>query len=133
MRGAGEQMRLTHAGTELSAETLRNPPVVICNYVFDTLTQDAFRVKDGTIGQGMVTVKSAEPDADTREDGSFTHDLIRHMRCEWTFEDVDLSKRAEARAGPAPPCPALMPVSLPTPPPSALRRRGLRRDPAVVR
>lgn len=90
-------MKLTHAGTELSAETLRNPPVVICNYVFDTLTQDAFRVKDGSIGQGMVTVKSAEPDADTREDGSFTHDLIRHMRCEWTFEDVDLSQRARAR------------------------------------
>lgn len=54
-------MKLERSGAVLSAETLRNPVVVIGNYLFDTLTQDVFRVKGGRLHECLATLSTAEP------------------------------------------------------------------------
>lgn len=83
-----DSIKLINSGVVLSAESMAsgNPIVAITNYVFDTLTTDAFRVADGEVQQAMVSVSSPE-EADT--DTPLNPDVIRRMQCEFTYEAVD--------------------------------------------
>ena len=66
------ELKLQYSGTTLSASnpgTLLNPGgglnpvVVVANYVFDTLRQDAFQVRsDGRLYQGLSTLRSDRPE-----------------------------------------------------------------------
>ncbi len=56
-----QEIRLEHSGALLSAQTLRNPLVVLGNYVFDTLTADAFQVRQGHLLESLVTVTADSP------------------------------------------------------------------------
>ncbi|MEI8366339.1 MAG: hypothetical protein WCF65_07960 [Parachlamydiaceae bacterium] len=47
---------LVHRQETLSKKTLINPLVLICNYFFDTIPQDLFRVKDGHVEEGRITL-----------------------------------------------------------------------------
>lgn len=61
---------LEKSGTVLSAETVKNPLVVIGNYVFDTLTFDAFRVQRGVLQESRASLRSErveEPDLEDPE------------------------------------------------------------------
>lgn len=101
------QIKLTHSGAVLSAETLRNPLVVIANYVFDTLRQvgpprptsthlappltraartrqDLFRMEAGVLQQGLCTLQSREEEEDLTDP-----DIIRRMHCQWQYVPVD--------------------------------------------
>ncbi|HYY99830.1 MAG TPA: tetratricopeptide repeat protein, partial [Pyrinomonadaceae bacterium] len=53
------------SGEPLSAESVRNPLVVVSNYFFDSLPQDAFAVAGGELFETLVTVSTGrkEPDA----------------------------------------------------------------------
>lgn len=63
---AGEdlEIRLTGSGETLTPQTLRNPLVVIANYVFDGIPQDAFSVRDGRLHELRVSLatEGEEPD-----------------------------------------------------------------------
>jgi tetratricopeptide (TPR) repeat protein len=69
------------SGEPLSAATLRNPLVVVSNYFFDSLPQDAFAVAGGQLFETLVTVSTdqKEPDAGDPE-------IL--ARAELSFEDV---------------------------------------------
>jgi tetratricopeptide (TPR) repeat protein len=77
-------IRLQRSGVELCAATLANPLIVLGNYVFDTLTFDAFRVQNGVMQQSLVALRSsreAEPDLDvpellTRLTTEYEHSLV---------------------------------------------------------
>ena len=60
------ELALLVSGAVLAPGTLRNPLVVIANYVFDSLPQDAFTTAGGRLFESLVTVSSpqAEPDLD---------------------------------------------------------------------
>jgi tetratricopeptide (TPR) repeat protein len=60
-----EELTLAHSGEVLSAGALRNPLVVVSNYFFDSLPQDAFAVAGGQLFETLVTVSTSrkEPDA----------------------------------------------------------------------
>ena len=60
----------------LNASTIKNPMVVICNYIFDTLKQDAFRIVEGELQQALCTVIS-----DQHEENPIHPDVIRRIRC----------------------------------------------------
>ncbi|CAN0298967.1 unnamed protein product, partial [Phaeothamnion confervicola] len=48
--------------------TVTSPVVAICNYVFDTLVQDAFRIKGGQLYENRVSMTSERlPPADVRQ------------------------------------------------------------------
>ncbi len=57
---AGEAIRLERSGTILSPETLVNPLVVIANYVFDGVPQDAFAVRNGRLSELLATLTLPE-------------------------------------------------------------------------
>lgn len=51
-----QKLRLVHSGEILSAKTVRNPLVVISNYLFDSIPQDAFFVSGGELHETLVTL-----------------------------------------------------------------------------
>lgn len=55
------QIRLERSGLVLSRETMRNPLTTFGNYLFDTLTADAFQVQGGRLMESLVTVFSEGP------------------------------------------------------------------------
>lgn len=65
--GEDSEIRLSHSGEVLSPQTLRNPLIVLANYVFDGIPQDAFSIRDGKLYESLpiLTVPAEEPD---RED-----------------------------------------------------------------
>lgn len=64
-----EELTPVGSGEPLSAGALRNPLVVVSNYFFDSLPQDAFAVAEGRLFETLVTVSTSqkEPDAEDPE------------------------------------------------------------------
>lgn len=68
-----ENISLLESGTVLSPETVRNPLVVIANYIFDSVPQDAFYAGQGQLFEAVATLTTPEPgDMEV----SFDHNLI---------------------------------------------------------
>ena len=59
------EIRLNRAGVVLRPETLANPMLVLANYLFDSIPQDCFSVRDGMLFENLVTIRS--PSASTAE------------------------------------------------------------------
>lgn len=57
-------LTLRHARVALGTAELRNPLVVLANYVFDGVPQDAFAVQAGRLHESLVTVSAPEGAAD---------------------------------------------------------------------
>lgn len=64
--GEDAEICLERSGEVLSQRTLRNPLIVIANYVFDSLPQDAFAARGGQLHEllATLTVPEAEEDLD---------------------------------------------------------------------
>jgi tetratricopeptide (TPR) repeat protein len=56
-------IKLIRSGQTLGAGQLENPLIVFANYIFDTVTQDLFRVEGGNIHEVRVTTRHASPEA----------------------------------------------------------------------
>ena len=56
-----DRLTLQHSGQVISPENPCGPMVVIANYVFDGLIQDAFRIRDGCLEEGQVTLVADHP------------------------------------------------------------------------
>jgi tetratricopeptide (TPR) repeat protein len=57
-----EEIRLSHSGETLTAESFKNPLVLIANYVFDSIPQDLFYFEGGELHECLVTLSSAQED-----------------------------------------------------------------------
>jgi hypothetical protein len=55
-----QEITLSRSGTVLSSETIKNPLLVLANYVFDSMTHDSFRVEDGELFEGLYTLVSQQ-------------------------------------------------------------------------
>lgn len=58
---------LQHSGELLCATRPGNPLVVIANYVFDGIEQDAFYVSGGKLHESLVCLRSPQPEPDLRD------------------------------------------------------------------
>ncbi len=56
--------RLTLRRSGVVLERTANPLIVFANYLFDSLPQDAFWIRDGALREGRITLTSAQPVAD---------------------------------------------------------------------
>ncbi len=56
-------IKLIRSGQVLGPGQLENPLIVFANYIFDTVTQDLFRVEGGNIHEVRVTTRHASPEA----------------------------------------------------------------------
>src|SRR5262249_24696687 len=61
------QIELLDSGEILSPATLRNPLIVISNYVFDSTPQDAFLAAEENLFEILVTLTTPEPEVDTED------------------------------------------------------------------
>lgn len=57
-----DYIHLQMSGTKL--REMANPPIVVANYLFDTLPADAFRVKSGELCEGFLSVRTASEECD---------------------------------------------------------------------
>lgn len=70
-----KQIQLKHSGAILKPNTLQKPIFMLCNYLFDSLSHDAFQVKNGSLYETQIKIRS---DADwndyfTKAEFSFEH------------------------------------------------------------
>ena len=62
-----EVLKLTESGDVLATGTVKNPMVVIANYFFDSIPQDAFFIQGGQLQEGLVTVTSYQQEVDLND------------------------------------------------------------------
>ncbi len=55
-----DDLVLRHAGTRLGRGSLSNPLILIANYFFDSIPQDAFYVEDGHLSESLVSLQAHE-------------------------------------------------------------------------
>lgn len=60
------ELNLLHSGITLKEGSVKNPITVIANYIFDTVSHDAFNVRGGKVYELMTTLKT---DADNMKSG----------------------------------------------------------------
>jgi tetratricopeptide (TPR) repeat protein len=78
-----QKLRLLISGEVLAVRNLRNPIVVIANYLFDSLPQDAFFVSRGQLFETLVSLTTPEEESDlndpeilSRIEMSYDHNLV---------------------------------------------------------
>lgn len=60
-----QELTLLNSGETISANNPKNPLVVIANYVFDSIPQDAFLAADGQIFETLVTLSTPQKERDS--------------------------------------------------------------------
>mmetsp|Transcript_3952 Transcript_3952/g.7585 ORF Transcript_3952/g.7585 Transcript_3952/m.7585 type:complete len:566 (-) Transcript_3952:196-1893(-) len=78
------EIQLIVSGKRLNKHTVKNPMVLVANYIFDTLRHEAFRIHDGKLQEALITIESdrdAEPDLN--DPG-----LIKRFRPKWTYKNI---------------------------------------------
>nr|AYM52505.1 TPR repeat-containing protein [Archangium sp.] len=75
-----EELRLIEAGVTIRKGSLKNPLVMIANYVFDGIRQDAFSFRGGELYECLISLSTAEPVEDPEDpallnsvSASYTH------------------------------------------------------------
>jgi len=59
-----QELTLRDSGTVLSSDTIKNPLVLLANYLFNCIPQDCFTVQNGELYESLVTLSTSEPDLD---------------------------------------------------------------------
>ena len=93
---SGRELRLRRSGATLAPGTVRNPLVVVANYLFDSLPADAFRVARGALLEGRLTVDGGGGEQGGEKGGEQGGDgAVRGARrLRFGYEPVDAAARA---------------------------------------
>lgn len=62
---ASDVLHLEISGKRLTADSVKNPLILIANYFFDSIPQDAFRIQDGQLQEMRVEVSSTQQEPDS--------------------------------------------------------------------
>src|SRR5205085_7298232 len=65
---------------------IKNPVVVLANYFFDSIPQDAFYIQDGKLYESLITLSSSQEEADLNDP-----ELLNHI--EISYENHPASAR----------------------------------------
>lgn len=74
-------LRLTHSNTKLNV--LKNPCVIICNYYFDSIPQDFYRVKSKKLEEGRISLESTESSISVADP-----QIIQHLKSTFNFVGI---------------------------------------------
>lgn len=80
------QLSLRHRGETLTKEKVRNPLVLVANYLFDTLPQGLFKVKNGEILEGRVSLFVEREEVEDFTDPT----LIDALQCTFSYHPLSL-------------------------------------------
>jgi tetratricopeptide (TPR) repeat protein len=75
-----DELKLTESGDVLAPGTVNNPVVVIANYFFDSIPQDAFFIQGGQLYEGLVKVSSYQQETDLNDPEIFSRVEISYDR-----------------------------------------------------
>jgi tetratricopeptide (TPR) repeat protein len=65
------EFTLRHSGAVLSSATIKNPLVLVANYLFDFISQDCFTLQRGQLHESLVTFSTSEPELDLGDPALF--------------------------------------------------------------
>lgn len=77
-------IHLIYRNKDLTPENVINPIVVIANYFFDTIPQDLFRVHNGVLEEGHITLLTSENAFSSHLDPN----VINHLKFRYTYYPV---------------------------------------------
>lgn len=90
-----DDLRLRHSGDVVAVGTVKNPLVLIANYVFDSIPQDLFYFEGGQMHECLVTLSSAreelnpdDPEFFRRVEVSYEH----HPASPEYYDDLELNR-----------------------------------------
>src|SRR5262249_47705609 len=79
------EVRLLHSGEVLAPGSVCGPLVVVANYVFDSVRQDAFRVSGGRLFESLLPAASAPAAPDTDDETLLSQAELKYD--EWPVDD----------------------------------------------
>jgi tetratricopeptide (TPR) repeat protein len=82
--GNDRELALIHSGETLAPGGVSNPLVILANYVFDGLPQDAFAVQAGQLWESLVSLTSPQEEADLS-----APDLLDRVRIAYTHRPLN--------------------------------------------
>jgi len=125
------EMKLLKSGVTIRPGGLANPACMIANYVFDSLTTDAFRIVDGVLQQAHVTLtvpsQALAPASLQRKKQELAAAADAEQGGEGVRTDGSAAtgfSAADAGDGGGGPFPVTVPVQLPSPAPPAASAAG---------
>lgn len=71
------------SGTKVNTETLKNPPIVIMNAVGSALKQELFKVHDGELFKGLLSLYSSQKEHDHSDP-----DMVSRLKFIWDYEHI---------------------------------------------
>ncbi len=77
------ELVLRHSGKVIRPGELRNPLIVLANYIFDTLPQDLFSIEDGEVFAVTTALTSAQPEPNLKDP-----ELIGRIQLEYDRQPV---------------------------------------------
>src|SRR5258708_7279973 len=84
------EFELLQAGEEIKFPPAKGPLVVIANYVFDSLPQDAFVIQEGKISEALVTTT-----APAQKNGAGTPEDLKSLQLSYNNRSVPASRYPE--------------------------------------
>jgi tetratricopeptide (TPR) repeat protein len=78
-----QSITLSQSGEVLSTNSLKNPLIVIANYVLDTIPQDLFLIENGKIFESEVTLTSSQAEPDLKDP-----ELLKRLQISYTNQPI---------------------------------------------
>lgn len=83
----GNSVHLIQSGLTLSQEDFVNPLILIANYFFDTIPQDLFKIQDGKLQEGKISITlDSLPELSSLSKTS--PEVIPHMHCSYSYASI---------------------------------------------
>lgn len=79
-----QEIVLRKSGVILNTETINKPLVVLANYFFDSIPQDAFYIRDGQYYEWLITLLSPQNEVDLSDP-----DLLNRVIVDFSFELIN--------------------------------------------
>lgn len=81
------KIHLQHAGRAIAAGELKNPLVILANYFFDSLPQDAFHIEQGRLQECLIELSSKQTEPDPT-----AGDVLLRTKFHFRTQEGDINK-----------------------------------------
>ncbi len=81
-----QDLTLLRSGTVFSVGTVVHPIVVLSNYVFDSIPQDCFTIKQGQLSESLLTITSTQGETDLNNP-----DLLTHLTLDYQHRPITVN------------------------------------------
>lgn len=79
------KLHLEYSQKEIDLKDLANPCLLIANYFFDTIPQDVFKIRQGKLYEGRVTLEVAEEKDKENDNKQLDPTIISTLKATWDY------------------------------------------------